>query len=219
MRPLRLLMLVAAMLLASPAARAEPPAGIVMALTGDTDPALSAMAEIPANTPVKLGAATELMFLHYSRCRLITVVGGTVTLTRADYKADGRMVADKDGPCPRVHALSDVGTEGRNTGGLIARSMEPPPRWPEPLDVIFTGSRGSQVRLAVVVADDQPDQVVLRLDLGRNRAQMPPDAPPLTADKRYRLRLGFADRRDPVDVPFLAAGSSAAGSLVILRVD
>jgi hypothetical protein len=40
-------------------ARAEEPPGIVMTITGDTDPSLSPMAEIPADVPVHLHPDTS----------------------------------------------------------------------------------------------------------------------------------------------------------------
>ena len=86
-----LLLLVFGVFSATAPARAEPPPGIVMAIAGETDPPLSAMAEIPANTLIVLQPRTKLTFLHYSRCKLVTVTGGTLTLTRADYKEDGRV--------------------------------------------------------------------------------------------------------------------------------
>jgi hypothetical protein len=205
--------------LSAPHAWAEPPPGIVMAISGDADPGLPAMAEIPANTPVRLGAATEMTFLHYIKCKLVTVVGGTLTLTRADYKADGRVASETDGPCPHVHSLSDVGSEGRSAGGLIARGMEPPPHWPAGLDIIFSGSRGGQVKQAAVIVDDRPDQPLLRLDVAGSRVRVPAGAPALQPGKRYRLRLTMAGSRDAIDVPFIAAAPTAAASLVILRVD
>jgi hypothetical protein len=204
------------LMLAAPAA-AEPPAGIVMAIAGDTDPPLTAMAEIPANTLIVLQPRTTLTFLHYSRCKLVTVTGGTLTLTRADYKQDGHVDSETDGPCPQVYALPDA-VDGRTSGGIVSRTLNPPPHWPTSPDIIFAGARARAVTAATIFAEGQLAQPVLQLTMGNARARVGQGAAPLQAGGRYRLRLTVADRRDPVDVPFIA-DAPGPGSLIVLRVD
>lgn len=189
-----------------------------MSLTGQTEPALSAMAEIPSNVPVQLKPDTTLTFLHYTRCKLVTVVGGTLTLTRADYKEDGRVESETDGPCPRIYALSDSG-EGRSTGGIIARGLSTAPHWPANPVILFTGVRANAVATAAIVADGQPGQPPIPLAVTGSRAQQPQGAPALRPDGHYTLRLTMRDRRDPVDVPFIAMAPSGADALVVLRAD
>ena len=70
----------------------EPPAGMVTALSGSTSPSLAAMAEIPSGSPLQLSAGTELTFLHYAKCKLITLSGGSLTLTRTEFTTDGKML-------------------------------------------------------------------------------------------------------------------------------
>src|SRR5580704_11307855 len=88
MRYLMLPLLVLARLTLA-AQAADPPAGLIMESVGSTDPRLSAMAEIPANVSFQLGPDAKLTFLHYARCKLVTVTGGTLSVTRADYKEAG----------------------------------------------------------------------------------------------------------------------------------
>lgn len=78
----------------------DAPAGMVMALSSSTMPSVTVMAEIPAGTPLRLASGTELTFPHYARCKLITVADGSLTVTRVDFTTDGKIVAEKDGPCP-----------------------------------------------------------------------------------------------------------------------
>src|SRR5438067_802982 len=92
-------------LVLAPAFADEVPAGLVMSLSGSTSPPLAAMSEIPSASPLQLAAGTELTFLHYAKCKLITVAGGTLTVTRTEFVADGKILAERDGPCPRVHQL------------------------------------------------------------------------------------------------------------------
>src|SRR5215212_10308790 len=107
----------------------EPPAGLVMAVSGSTTPPLSAMSEIPSGAPVRLSPDAELTILDYARCKMVTVSGGTVTVTRFDFVADGKIVAEVDAPCPRIHQLS-AGAAGSVAGGLVMRGVGSMPRWP-----------------------------------------------------------------------------------------
>jgi hypothetical protein len=209
--------LVLGVLLVAVPARAEAPAGIVMAITGDTDPKLSAMAEIPANTPVALPPGTQLTFLHYARCKLVTVSGGTVTLSRADYRVEGKIDSEKDGPCPRVYAINSSG--GHNTGGIVARGMDLPPHWPVNPEIIFSGARAGAVTEATIFAEGNFDKPLVRLDLTGWRAREPADAARMTADRHYVLRLTMRDLREPVDVAFIGRTATGSAPLVIVRID
>jgi len=204
-------------LLAAAPAWAEP-AGIVMAIAGESDPKLSAMEEIPANTPVTLTPTTRLIFLHYSRCKLVSVTGGTVALSRADYKVDGAIDSEKDGPCPRVYALGSGG-EGHSTGGIVSRGLGGPPRWPVNPEFIFSGPRAGAVTTAAIFAEGKLDKPVMSLQLNGWRASEPADAPKMAADAHYVLRLTMRDLGQPVDVPFVGTVSSGPAALVVVRVD
>jgi hypothetical protein len=200
-------------------ARSEPPPGIVMAITGNTDPPLSAMVEIPANTSIHLHGKTKLTFLHYARCKLITVEGGTLTLTRADYTEDGQVVSETDGPCPHIYALPDNGGAGRSSGGILERNLEMPPRWPVGSEIIFTGPRRDTVAAAAIIVDSKPDQAPIQLDLGDGRARLPQGATLLRPERNYTLRLTMRGRRDPVNMLFTATAPARSVPLVVLRID
>lgn len=197
-------------------ARAEPPAGIVMAIAGETDPPLTAMAEIPANTLIVLQPRTKLTFLHYGSCKLVTVTGGTVALTRADYREDGQVESEADGPCPQVYALPDAG-DGRTSGGIVSRTLGTPPHWPTGPDIIFTGARSRSVTAATILSEGQPPQPAMQLTVANARARAGQGAP-LQVGGHYLLRLIMAGGRDPVDVPFIA-DAPGPGALVVLRLD
>ena len=154
MRPTVLPFLVSVVLpFSAPPAWADGPAGIVMEISGETNPPLSEMAEIPANIPVQLQPATKLTFLHYARCKLVTVIGGTLTLTRADYAEVGKVENETDGPCPHVYSLSDSGGQGHGSGGIISRGVETAPHWPASPEIVFTGARANAVAAAEIRAE------------------------------------------------------------------
>ena len=192
-------------------------AGIVMESVGDSDPHLSAMTEIPADASFQLKPGVKLTFLHYARCKLVTVTGGTLTVTRAGYTDAGGTATETDGPCPRVYSLPVGGGEGHGAGGLISRGVAMPPRWPTRPDIILTGARANGVAAAAILADGQPARAPVSLNVADRRVRAPQGASPLQPNGRYTLRLTIRDRRDPVDIPFVATGG--LDSLVVLRVD
>jgi hypothetical protein len=203
--------------MSSPTQAAEPPPGLVMATSGPSNPPMAAMLEIPADTPIHLGSSSKLTFLHYLRCKVVTVVGGSVTLSSADYKTDGHLESEVDGPCPRVYESQDPTNSG--TGGLVMRGIHPPPHWPANLQIVLTGSRADSVESATIFGANQPPKPVMTLKLGGHRADAPPNVPGLTPEARYVLQVGLKDRPDLLTIPFVAAPGGPAGPLVVLRLD
>src|SRR6516164_9573091 len=77
---------------------AEPDAvGMVINITGETSPDLPVRTEIPANTAIKLGPQVELTFLHYRKCKLVTVAGGKVELSASGFTTDGKIEREERG--------------------------------------------------------------------------------------------------------------------------
>ena len=193
----------------------EPPAGVVMSLSGTTTPPIAAMSEIPAGTPLQLAPGAELTFLHYAHCKLVTVNGGTLSLTRSDYATDGRIVAEKDGPCPRVHQLS--GGSSATAGGLVMRGAGSAPRWPLDREIVLTGFETDRLTAAAIYAEDRLDTPLVQLDVAGHQAKFPTTAAPLPANQRYVLRLTTAGRGQPLDIPFIGTAPDGASLFVILR--
>src|SRR6266567_8550943 len=120
----------ASLLTTMPALAAEPDAaGIVMKVTGQTAPGLQIRTEIPADTAIKLEPTAELTFLHYRKCKLVTVTGGTLELSARDFITDGKIEKEVPGPCPRVYQLAG------SAGGWVSRDL--PPRLPINPEIIF----------------------------------------------------------------------------------
>jgi hypothetical protein len=205
--------LLTSLLTIMPAAAAEPDAaGIVMKVTGQTTPDLPVRTEIPADTAIKLGPAAELTFLHYRKCKLVTVVGGTLELSARDFTTDGKVEKEVPGPCPRVYQLAG------SAGGWVARDL--PPRLPVNPEIIFAGQRAGRIIEAAVYAQDQRERPLFRFDLVDRRATEPAAATPLTAEHRYVLKMKMSDRPDdPIEHGFVAVAPGTGGSLVVLRID
>ena len=204
--------LLAGLLTMTPALAAEPAAaGIVMKVTGQTTPDLPIRAEIPADTAIQLGPAVELTFLHYRKCKLVTVVGGTLELSAGDFTTDGKVERELPGPCPRVYQLAG------SAGGWVSRDL--PPRIPVNPEIIFAGQRADRITEAAVYAQDQRERPLFRFDLVDRRATEPAAAAPLTAEHRYVLRMKMSDQADHIEHGFVAVTPGTGGSLVVLRID
>src|SRR6266446_5253904 len=206
------LALVAGLSVPGPADAAEPNAvGMIMKVTGETDPTLPAREEISANTVIKLGPGTELTFLHYPpSCELVTVAGGTLKLTKTAFTTDGEVKSQQGRPCPRVYELSGTG------GGWVARDLL---RLSVDPEIIFAGSRAGEVTEAAVYEKGEPDRFLYRLELVDHRAAPPTATTPLAPNHRYLLKLTMSDEAQPVDYAFIAVTSGAADSLIVLHVD
>jgi hypothetical protein len=194
------------------ASAAEPNAvGIIMRVTGETDPNLPPREEISANTVIRLRPGAELTFLHYApHCQLVTVSGGTLRLTKTAFTTDGDVKSEQDRPCPRLYELSGTG------GGWVARDLLRLPADPE---IIFAGDRADLVREAAVYEKGEPDRLLYRLELVDHRATPPEAMTPLPPNRHYVLRLTMSDVAQPVDYAFITIASGAAGALVVLHVD
>jgi hypothetical protein len=104
-----------------PALAAEA-AGLVLEVSGKTEPPLAAFAEIGADQAVRLDAGTTLKVVHYKSCRIVTLNGGTLRVGAADFDlVDGKVEGDQKTSCPR-RVASRAGRAGEGgTGGIVMR--------------------------------------------------------------------------------------------------
>jgi hypothetical protein len=194
----------------------EPPVALVMAVSGSITPSIAAMSEIPSGSPLRLAPGAELTFLHYARCKMVTVNGGTVTVTRTDVVTDGKTVAEQDAPCPRVHQLG-ANAAGTVAGGLVMRGLSSPPRWPLNREIALAGNGTDRLKGAAIYAEGHLDAPLMRLDVSGHQARLPADSAPLAVNERYVLRLMMGDRAEPIDILFIGAAPSGPSLLVVLH--
>jgi hypothetical protein len=210
----------AALLLSSlsmPALADDSPAALVMAISGKTTPPLAAMSEIRSGAKLQLDPGTELTVLDYARCKMVTVNGGSLTITRFDFMADGKIVGEVDAPCPRFHQLS-ASAGGAVAGGVVMRgALGSVQRWPLEREIVIAGGGADKLKAAVVYADGRLDAPVVQLAVAGTRARFPDRAPPLTVNERYVLRLTIEGEPQPVDIPFIGTAPSGRSLLVVLR--
>jgi hypothetical protein len=92
-------------------------------------------------------------------------------------------------------------------------------RLPVNPEIVFAGARADKVTAAAVYEEGRRHQPLLRFDLAERRATLTGPTTPLTANQRYELRVTMSDQSTPIALPFVGAGPTGAGSLVVLRVD
>src|SRR5258708_19609711 len=84
----------------------EPPAALVMAVSGGTTPAMSEMSEIPSGAPLRLAPGTELTVLDYARCKMVTVSGATLSPSPFHFPPHPHLLPHLDPPHPPPHPLN-----------------------------------------------------------------------------------------------------------------
>ena len=109
------------------------------------------------------GSTSELTFLHYRKCKLVTVAGGTLELSDRDFTTDGKGREGSTRPLPT--GLS--GARGAPADGLRATcrlACRSTPRSFSP------GRRADRIAEAAVYVQDQRDRPLFRFDLADRRA-------------------------------------------------
>jgi hypothetical protein len=195
----------------------EPPAAMVMAVSGKTAPPVSAMSEIASGAKLLLDPGTELTVLDYARCKMVTVTGGSLTVTRFDFMTDGKIVGEVEAPCPRFHQLS-ASAGGAVAGGMVMRGgLSSVQRWPLEREIVLAGGGADKLKAAAIYAEGRPDAPVVQLAVAGNRARLPEQPPRLAVNERYLLRLTMDGQPQPVDIPFIGAAPTGRSLLVVLR--
>jgi hypothetical protein len=182
------------------------------------------MSEIPAQTPVSLDPAGSMTFILYSRCKLVTVNGGTLLLTGTDFTTSGRVVSQEDTECPGRFDLSEPAVGGGEVPGVVRfrgvapRDMSNPLRMTPNAQIVFSGSKSDRVNSALLFAAGRNDQPMIRYDLYLRRAIAPRGSPAVAPGVQYTLRLTLAGESQPLDVPIVGAPVGGA-TFVVVRVN
>jgi hypothetical protein len=196
---------------------ANEPMGIVMSARGTVTPTLLEMQEMDVNTAWRLEPDAQVTFLQYSVCKLVTVVGGTLRIGAIGYTTDGKVIEEREGPCPRVYSVNKGGS---SAGVLMRGPQHAPPRWPIDFGILLTGARALRVREAVVYVEEPTNPPLqFRLNVKDGRIQQPPARAPLLANKPYSLRLSLEGEAEPIEIRFIGAPAAGSGAFIVLRVE
>jgi hypothetical protein len=156
-----------------------------------------------------------MTFLLYSRCKLITVTDGTLTLTGTEFTTSGRVVNQEDTECPRRIEVNDPAVATGAVPGVVRfRGVTPPLQMPPHAQIVFSGTKSGQVSSALLYVAGRSDPMI-RYDLHSRRAVAPGSAPAVSPGMQYTLRLTLAGERDPLDVPIVGGQAGGAGFVVV----
>lgn len=185
---------------------AEPPAGIVMSVSGTTIPELLPRSEIAEHSPIRLEPGARLVLLHYRACLLITVTGGTIVLDPSDIDASNAVVeSEKQVPCPRVQRLS-LESGAPQGGAVVMRGVARQLRLPAELDLILTGPKAQEVISTDIL--DTRNVVRAHGDSSAVNGSLQTGEP-------YRLRLTLRGEAVPTEIPFTAVPITPEGPTIL----
>ncbi len=198
-------------------AGAQKAVGLALEVVGPVRPALSAFTEIGDGTVLGLAANGRLTFAHYNSCRVVTVVGGEVTIGRLWYDvAGGRIESEARGACvTEIRAL----VKGGRASGLVLRAGPRGIAYPTRPAFVLVGRRAGDITNLVVTRDGR---TVADIRIDGRRFKWPDDLAPLEDRGDYRLLLFTGDRKGAFVVEFVASktkDTTGPAALALLRVD
>ena len=193
------------------ASAADQPAGLILELTGEIEPALAPFTEIIEGTRLVLGDEARISFVHYETCKLVTMTGGEVRIDRRRYVISrGRVEAERSQDCPRQVQL----TRNATGAGLLLRGGEDSAQIPLRPSFVLVGRNADEVRRVNLL---EQGRMVASLPAEDRKLTWPDDLPDLVADTIYELALESEDGEEQV-YEFLAVDSGRK-KLLILRLD
>lgn len=185
---------------------------LVMDITGPTTPQLSIHREIAPGTRIALGPGARVSLLHYASCTIVTLTGGTATVSDETVTAEpANIESTKPGPCPRVHKIAHKGP-GPLGGVIVTRGDPVPPMDVAPDALIILSGAGFSDALAAEVLDNNRNPVGDRISVRNQSFKLEST---LAVRRAYMLRISFAGRSDTVELPFSISGRGSGGLLVL----
>ncbi len=198
-------------------AGAQKAVGLALEVVGPVRPALSAFTEIRDGTVLGLASNGRLTFAHYTSCRVVTVVGGEVTIGRLWYDvAGGSIESEARGTC--VTEIRARAAGGR-ASGLVLRAGPRSVAYPTRPAFVLVGRRAGDITSLVVTRDGR---TLADIRLYGRRFKWPDDLAPLADGGDYRLVLRTRNRKDAFVVEFFASktkDTTDPAALALLRVD
>jgi hypothetical protein len=99
------------------------PVALVMEIEGATTPRIEVHQELAADARIVLGKTARVVVLHYPKCTIYTVRGGTLQAADAGIEAgSGAIESTRPGPCPRVQRVTVAGLAA-GSGVVLSRAI------------------------------------------------------------------------------------------------
>jgi len=203
--------------LAASGAAAQTASGMLMEVSGQTEPAVQALSEVQPGFTVKLAPGAKLSFVHYSTCKLVNVEGGTVTLKLTAYTVTDGKVLNEQKRCPKRFALVAGGST--EAGALVVRGDAPRarPMAARPI-VLLAGTAADSYSAAELRSGDR---LVASMAVSGRRAALPDSAPALKPGEVYQLVLVPKSGGKPATtaVTVVEAGPDPLDRSIVLSVE
>ena len=203
-----------------PRVSAQAAAALVLEVHGTIQPGVAPYQEVAAETQFTLADDARLVFLHYSTCRMVTVVGGSITLNTETYTMiGGAKKVERRVDCPRQVVLQ---AEGSSAGILIRGApMVPVLRLSTQPTFVLVGRRADD--FAAVQVTTQDGVIVLKAPLQGRRFRWPTGVAPLSANTAYKLTLLPAlEKAAALTASFVATAPAVSrrdSALLLVRVE
>ena len=200
-------------------AAAGVPAGMIMEVTGSSEPKMDALTEVEPGFRIRLAVGSRLIFMHYMSCRSVSVEGGTVLLRMTDFSiSDGGRVQSEQRRCPQRFVLTTGEANEVASTVLLRGGSAAVARIPTRPILLLTGPAAPDVAAAEIRLDGK---LVARLPLSGRRAALPESAAALMPGRKYAVVLLPAGGGQPLSQELFTAtetGADPAERAVVLSL-
>ena len=199
-------------------AQSESAAALVEDIENAPDAGVSFLDYVYPGQVIELGAAGTIVLSYFVSCRIETVIGGRLEVTREASIVSGGRLSQKSAPCQYDQAMITAATGEAGAGVTripddaifdewTVKSTRPTFKW----------SRAGDATVVVVDLDADPDTPVWTARVTGSHIDYPADAPPLEVGPPYQVRVTMGGETLSADFsinPDLGGPDTAASRLV-----
>ena len=199
-------------------AQSESAAALVEDIENAPDAGVSFLDYVYPGQVIELGAAGTIVLSYFVSCRIETVIGGRLEVTREASIVSGGRLSQKSAPCQYDQAMITAATGEAGAGVTripddaifdewTVKSTRPTFKW----------SRAGDATVVVVDLDADPDTPVWTARVTGSHIDYPANAPPLEVGPPYQVRVTMGGETSSADFsinPDLGGPDTAASRLV-----
>ncbi len=212
---------VAFVLAAAPAsAQGESAAALVEEIENAPDAGVSFLDYVYPGQVIELGAAGTIVLSYFGSCRIETVIGGRLEVTREASVVSGGRLSQIQAPCQYDQAIVTAAT-GEAGAGVTRIDPQGNPIFAEwtvkAMRPIFKWARAGDATVSVVDLDADPDTPVWTARVNGSHIDYPADATPLEIGPPYRVSVTMGGKTLSTDFsinPDLGGPDTAASRVV-----
>lgn len=182
---------VAFVLAVAPAsAQSESAAALVEDIENAPDAGVSFLDYVYPGQVIELGAAGTIVLSYFVSCRIETVTGGRLEVTREASIVSGGRLSQKSAPCQYDQAMITAATGEAGAGVTRIPDDAIFDEWTvKATRPIFKWSRAGDATVVVFDLDADPDTPVWTARVTGSHIDYPADAPPLEVGPPYQVRV------------------------------